>query len=364
MKKGLNLQIIDIYIVKKFLGTFFYSIALIVSIAMVFDLSENLDEFLSKDATAKEIAFDYYLNFIPYFANLFSSLFTFIAVIYFTSKLAYNTEIIAILSSGVSFHRLMRPYLISAAVIAVFSFLLGNFVIPPANKSRVEFRNKYISTKNTGPEQNIHRQLTPGIFIYMSRYNSSVDVGYDFTIEKFEEGKLRSKLSADWIKWDRENKKWQINNYYIRDIKDYKETITTGTTLDTVLNMKPEDYQVVKNIVETMTLPKLNREIKDLKLRGVNAIEYEIEKHKRRSAPFSSFILTFIGASLASRKVKGGIGLHLGLGILISFSYIMFMQITTVFATSGSVPPSLAVWIPNIAFGILAAWLYRKASMQ
>jgi lipopolysaccharide export system permease protein len=258
----------------------------------------------------------------------------------------------------------MRPYLISALIIALFSYLLGNFVIPPANRNRVEFRNKYITIRTTGPEQNIHRQLTPGTFIYMSRYNASNDVGHDFTIEKFEDGKLASKLSADYIKWNRENKKWEINNYYIRDIKDYKETITTGTKKDTTLNMQPEDYRVIKNVVETMTLPVLNREIRDLRLRGVNAIEYEIEKHKRRAAPFSSFILTFIGASLASRKIKGGIGLHLGLGILISFSYIMFMQVTTVFATSGSVPPSVAVWIPNVIFGLLAACLYRYASMR
>lgn len=362
--KDTKLLILDWYIIKKFLGTFFYSIALIVSIAMVFDLSENLDEFLSKEATGKEIVVDYYLNFIPYFANLFSSLFTFIAVIYFTSKLAYNSEIIAILSSGVSFHRMMRPYLISALVIAAFSYVLGNFIIPPANKSRVEFRNKYISTKTSGPEQNIHRQLTPGIFIYMSRYTAAADVGHDFTIERFEDGKLVSKLSAEYIKWDREKKTWTIHNYYIRDINNYKETLTSGTEKDTTLNMKPEDYRVIKNVVETMTLPVLNREIRDLRLRGVNAIEYEIEKHKRRAAPFSSFILTFIGASLASRKIKGGIGLHLGLGILISFSYIMFMQVSTVFATSGSVPPSIAVWIPNAVFGLLAAWLYRNASMR
>jgi lipopolysaccharide export system permease protein len=198
----------------------------------------------------------------------------------------------------------------------------------------------------------------------MSRYNGSSDVGHDFTMEKFEEGKLVSKLSAENIRWDRENKKWTIHDYYIRDISEYKETITTGTEKDTTINMKPEDYRVMKNVVETMTLPVLNREIRDMKLRGVNAIEFEIEKHKRRAAPFSSFILTFIGASLASRKIKGGIGLHLGLGILISFSYIMFMQVSTVFATSGSVPPFLAVWIPNMAFGILAAYLYRYASMR
>ncbi|WP_423129277.1 LptF/LptG family permease [Gaoshiqia sp. Z1-71] len=357
-----KLKTIDIYIIGKFLGTFFYAITLIISIAIVFDISENLDEFLSKDAPLDAIFIDYYLNFIPYFANLFSALFTFIAVIYFTSKLAYNSEIIAILSSGVSFHRFIRPYMISALIIAVFSYVLGNYVIPPANKKRVEFRNTYISTSSKSLEQNIHRQLTPGTFIYMKSYNASNDVGYRFTIERFEDGKLVSKLSADYIKWDRENKKWEINNYYIRDIDGYTETITTGVKKDTSLNMLPEDYRVVKNIVETMTLPKLNKEINDMKLRGVNSIEFEIEKHKRLSGPFSAFILTLIGASLASRKVKGGLGLHLGLGILISFSYIMFMQISTVFAASGSVPPAIATWIPNLIFGVLAAYLYKQAS--
>ncbi len=359
-----KLQTIDVYIIKKFLGTFFYSIALIVSIAIVFDLSENLDEFISKDAPAHEIIFSYYMNFIPYFANLFSSLFTFIAVIYFTSKLAYNSEIIAILSSGVSFHRLMRPYMISALVIALFTYAMGNYIIPPANKKRVEFRNKYINTNNKNSEQNIHRQLTPGTYIYMKSYNTSNDVGYKFTIEKFEKGQLVSKLESDFIKWNREQKKWEIHNYMIRQINGYTEKITTGKEKDTILNMQPEDYQIYKNIVETISLPKLNKEIEDMKLRGVNSTDYEIEKHRRRASPFSSFILTLIGASLASRKVKGGIGLHLGLGILISFSYIMFMQVSTVFASSGSVPPSIAVWIPNIIFGFLAAFLYKRASTR
>ena len=359
-----KLKTIDIYIIKKFLGTFFYAIALIISIAMVFDVSENLDEFISKDAPMHAIIFDYYLNFIPYFANLFSSLFTFIAVIYFTSKMAYNTEIIAILSSGVSYGRLMRPYMIAAFVIATFSYTLGNYIIPPANKKRIEFRNTFIDSNRSYLERNIHRQLSPGVYIYMQSYNASNDVGYKFTIEKFDKGELKSKLTADYIKWDRENKKWVINNYVIRNIDGYHESITTGVKIDSTLNMLPEDYRIVKNIVETMALPRLNKEIKDMKLRGVNSVSYEIEKHKRISGPFSAFILTLIGASLASRKVKGGIGFHLGLGILFSFSYIMFMQVSTVFATSGSVPPALAAWIPNFIFGGLAVYLYRWGSKR
>lgn len=352
---------IDFYIIWKFLGTFFYAIALIISISIVFDVSENIDDFISKDVPVRAIVFDYYLNFIPYFANLFSGLFTFIAVIYFTSKLAYQTEIIAILCSGVSFNRLMRPYLVGASVIILFSYILGNYIIPPANLKKVEFRNLYIGNRKDKTEKFIHRQIEPGVFVYISEYTSN-DVGHDFTIEKFVDHQLVSKLSSEYIKWDREKNKWTIHNYYIRNIDSTKETIKSGILIDTTLNMTPEDYKVVDNIVETMTLPKLNESIATLKLRGVNTIEYEIEKHRRRANSFSAVILTIIGVSVASRKVKGGIGFHLGLGLLLSFSYILFMQITTVFTTSGMLAPWMAMWIPNITYGALAFYLYRRAA--
>lgn len=356
-----GLDILDRYIIGKFLGTFIYTLILIISIAMVFDISENLDEFMSKDIPAKIIIHQYYLNFIPYFANLFSALFNFIAVIYFTSKMAYTSEIIAILSSGVSFHRFVRPYMIGAAIIALFSYVLGDYIIPPANKEMVEFKNTYIKQQRNTLENNIHRQLEPGTFIYMRSYNTSNDVGYRFTVERFEEGKLVSKTSSNYIQWDRERKIWVLNDYYTRDIDGYNEKITSGVKRDTTLAMTPEDYISDSNLAETLALPALNREIATLKLRGINTTDYEIEKHKRRAGPFSAFILTIIGVSLASRKVKGGLGLHLGLGILICFSYIMFMQVSTVFAVSGSLPPYVAVWIPNILFGGLAAYLYRNA---
>ena len=353
---------IDFYIIKKFLGTFFYAIALIICISIVFDVSEKIDDFISKDVTLKAIIFDYYVNFVPYFANLFSGLFTFIAVIYFTSKMAYNTEIIAILSSGVSFNRLVRPYMVGAAVIMLFSYLLGNYVIPPANKKRVDFTNMYVGTRKAGDQRNVHRQIEPGIFVFMSSYSASLDVGYNFTIEKFEDKKLVSKLSSKSIKWDREKKIWVIHDYNIRTIDGYTEKVTQGVEKDTTLNMVPEDYQVIDNVVETMTLPVLNKTIQNLKLRGVSTIDYEIEKHRRRSQPFSAFILTIIGVSLASRKIKGGIGFHLGLGLALSFSYILFMQVTTVFATSDLLAPWIAMWIPNIIYGGLAFYLYQRAS--
>ncbi len=352
---------IDYYITKKFLGTFFYAITLILSIAVVFDVSENLDEFLSKDLPFKEIAGDYYLNFIPYFANLFLPLFTFIAVIYFTSKMAYNTEIIAILSSGVSYPRLMRPYMFSAFVLAVLSFSLGNYIIPPATKTLNDFRLKNIeNVRATSFERNIHRQIEPGVYIYIRSYHN--DIGNNFTLERFEGSKLVEKLTAQSISWDVDSSRWVISNYWKRLIYDKYEILENGYRIDTALNMKPEEFRVVKNEMETFKTPDLNDEIALMKSRGVNTIEWEIEKHKRMATPFSTFILTLIGAGLASRKIKGGLGFHLGLGLALSFSYILFMQISTVFAISGSAPISVSMWIPNILYSFIAFFVFRWAA--
>ncbi len=354
---------IDIYITKKFLGTFFYAITLILSIAVVFDMSENLDEFLSKDVKWLTIINEYYLNFIPYFANLFSPLFTFIAVIYFTSKMAYDTEIIAILSSGVSYPRLMRPYLFSALIIATFSFMLGNYVIPPANETMNQFRQFYIDNNPqvVSTEINIHRQIEPGVFIYMRRFSAS-NIGDRFTIEKFEDARLVEKLTADNIRWDDETGKWILNNWWSRKIYDTHEEFEKGYRKDTTLNMTPNDYKVVKNQMENYTTPELKKEISLMKLRGINTVEWELERHKRIAGPFSAFILTIIGAGLASRKIKGGLGFHLGLGLALSFSYILFMQISTVFAINGTTPPIVAVWIPNLGYSLIAFFVFRWAA--
>lgn len=352
---------IDYYITKKFLGTFFYAITLILSIAIVFDISENLDEFLSKDAPIKAIIFDYYVNFVPYFANLFSPLFTFIAVIYFTSKMAYNTEIIAILSSGVSYRRLMRPYLVSAFILAAFSFVLGNFIIPPANKTMNDFREEYIDSRKALLENNIHRQIEPGVYIYMSSFNSN-NIGTRFTLERFEGATLVEKLTADNIRWNDETGMWRLNNCWKRTIFDDHEILESNYIIDTTLNMVPADYKIIKNEMESHTTPILIKEIESMKMRGVNSISLEIEKHKRLAGPFSAFILTIIGVGLASRKIKGGLGLHLGLGLLISFSYILFMQISTVFAIGGTAPPFVAVWVPNIFYSIIALFVFRWAA--
>jgi len=319
-----------------------------------------MDDFIEKEAPLSAIIFDYYLNFIPFFANLFSCLFTFIAVIYFTSRMAFNTEIIAMLSSGVSFNRLLVPYFISALIIAIFSFVLNSFIIPPANKVRLEFEDTYIRNPYRNYDRDIHKQIKPGTYIYMENYNSMYDIGYKFSIEHFENGLLKSKLMSDYIKWDTTTNKWVVNNYYIRYIEEMNERIETGRKIDTVLGITPADFKRRENVVEKMNYFQLNEFIDEQIMQGAdNIVPYLIEKYRRISIPFASFILTLIGVSVASRKVKGGIGLHIGIGILISFAYILFMQFSTVFAVSGNVNPMLAVWIPNIFFAIISIFLYR-----
>jgi lipopolysaccharide export system permease protein len=362
MKKP-RLLILDWYIIRKFLGTFFFTIILILAIAVIFDLSEKIDDFIENDAPASKIIFDYYLNFIPYFAVLFSPLFTFIAVIYFTSRMAYNTEIIAILSSGVSFRRLLLPYFVSALALTLFAFTLNNFVIPHANARKLAFEETYYhKSPKVVRERNLHKQIEPGIFIYLESFSTKSNVGRKFSMEKFDDGKLVSKLFADEIRWDSVKNKWHISNYYIRQFENESQTITQGIEADTTINIGPGEFRRRDNATEAMNLGELNQFIKDQKMQGAEEIDlYLIEKYRRFSFPFSAFILTLIGVSVSSKKVKGGIGMQLGIGLLISFSYIVFMQFSSQFAISGSFSPFIAVWIPNVLFAIIAVFMYRLA---
>ncbi|MCW3102115.1 MAG: hypothetical protein JWO09_555 [Bacteroidetes bacterium] len=356
------MKLIDRYIIGKFLGTFFFSLLLIILIVVVFDISEKIEDFIGKAAPFKAIVVDYYFNFIPWIINLFSPLFTFIAVIFFTSRMASRTEIVAILSSGVSYRRLLFPYMLSATVIAALSLTLNNFVIPHATKNRIEFENKYIRNEYYNTDRNIHKQISPGNYIYLQNYNVEENTGYKFSIEKFDKGKLYYKLMAETIKWDSVKKEWAINDYYIRYINDMNEFIKKGKTIDTMLAFTPEEFGRKDNTIEAMDYNELNAYIESERLKGSDNIELiELEKQRRIAFPFATFILTLIGVSIASRKVRGGIGMHIGLGIGISFTFIMFMQITTTFAASGLVSPLIAVWIPNIIFSILAWYLLRIA---
>lgn len=354
---------IDFYILKKFLGTFFFAIMLILSISVVFDLAEKIDDFLETNAPLEAILFDYYQNFIPYFANLFTPLFVFIAVIFFTSKMAYDTEIIAILSSGVSFKRLMYPYFMGAAILTAFSFVMGGYIIPPANKIRIDFENTYVKEIRETGMNNIHMQIEPGLFVYMRRYSSYRERGDDFSLEKIEDKDLIFKITAERVSYDSTGGKWIFEDYVRRDfLEDGGMKITKGEKMDTVVNMKPADFKEERKFFETMTNPELDDYIAEQRERGVGNIEpYLIEKHRRIASPFSAFILTLIGVSLASRKTRGGMGLHIGVGIALSFSYILFMTISTTFAINGNLSPLVATWLPNFVFAGVGVLLYYRA---
>lgn len=359
---------LDQYIIRKFLGTFVFSLLIVISIAVIFDFSEKVDEFMEKEVTFKEIVFDYYLNFIPYFANYISYLFTFVAVIYFTSKLTSNSEIVAMLSSGISFRRILLPYMASATLLALISFGLGNYVIPSANFTRYQFEEKYIRSPRVGSEQHIHRQIASDVFIYMGTYDMRNDKGFQFSLEKFEEGKLVYKMIAKYIEWDTIGNQWHISDYYIRKIDGDEEQLILDEgqkrfkQMDTVLNIKPEDFRRRNQYAETMTSPVLNRFIEREQMRGVESIEaYLIEKHRRNSSPFAHLVLTLIGLSLSVKKKRGGTGLNIGFGLLLSALYILFMQLSAQLSIGGGVNPMLAVWIPNFIFLSIAIVLYIKA---
>lgn len=357
-----NLKKLDRYIIRKFLGTFFYAIALIIVIVIIFDISEKIDDFLEKDAPLTAIIFDYYLNFIPYFVNLFSPLFTFIAVIFFTSKMASNTEIVAILGSGVSFKRLLRPYIYASVFIALMSFMLSNFIIPHANKKRLEFEMMYIKNSRKTKDINIHMQISPGTFVYTEYYNPDYNTAIHFGIEKINETGMYYKLTSNLARWDSITHRWQIENYFIRTIDGMNEYVKAGKKIDTTLNLKPSDFLDNLHDIESMNYSELNNYISEEKLRGSDNIAYsQVEKHKRIAFPFATVVLTLIGVSLSSRKVRGGIGLNLGLGLALSFIFILFMQISTTFATNGNLPAVVSVWIPNIFFGLISWYLVRMA---
>jgi lipopolysaccharide export system permease protein len=354
---------IDWYIIKKFLGTYFFAIALIISIAVVFDVNENIDKFINNKAPLEAIIFDYYMNFVPYFSNLFSPLFVFIAVIFFTSKLAENSEIIAMFSTGMSFKRLMRPYMISAAIIAIVTYGLGAYVIPRGNITRLDFEDRYKRKKKQEYVRNVQLEVDSGVIAYMERFENYNKTAYRFSLDKFEDKQLVSHLTARSATYDTTSvHKWTLKNYMIREMDGMKETITKGERLDSIIKMEPQDFLIMKGQQQTMTSPELQEYIAKQKRRGfANIKEFEIEYHQRIAMSFAAFILTAIGVSLSSRKVKGGMGLYLGIGLALSFSYILFQTVSATFAINGNTPPVLAVWIPNILYTFIAIYLYRKA---
>ena len=356
---------LDRYIIKKFIGTYIFSILLIISIAIVFDFNENLAKFSNYHAPWRAIIFDYYANFVPYFANLFSPLFVFIAVIFFTSKLAGNSEIIAMLACGTSFKRLLRPYMVSAAVIAALNFYLGAYVIPHGNVVRQNFESLYKNKKKNTSAQNVQLQVGPGIIAYIQNYDNLSKRGYGFSLDLIEDKKVVSHMTANVIQYDTISDSryhWKAINYKIRTLKGLREHISTGTEMDTTIMMEPMDLVFSKGQQETLTSPELKRYISKQQERGSgNVVQYEVEYHKRIATSFASFILTIIGASLSARKRKGGMGMALGIGLALSFTYILLQTISSTFAINANTPPMLAAWIPNIIYIFIAYFCYRQA---
>lgn len=358
-----RLTILDKYIIKKFIGTFAVALVLIIGIVIIFDISEKIDDFVDKEAPLREIIFTYYANFIPYFINMFSALFVFITVIFFTSKLAANSEIIAMLSGGVSFRRLMVPYLLSALIIAVFSLSLNLFVIPPANKTRLAFEAKYIKgARFYNTKRNIHYQIAPGQFVYVESFSTWNNTAYRFTLESIDKNQVVSKISAESAAWDSTTQSWKLTKYYKRDYRGGIETITTGAKIDTTISLKIDDFYRRENTVESLDFFELNDLIDMQNMRGDTMVKYSlIERNNRFAMPFSAFILTVMGVALSSKKRRGGIGLNLGIGIALSFSYILFMRFSQMFVITDTLPPAIAIWLPNMLYAVIAGVLYRLA---
>ena len=353
---------IDRYIIKKFIGTYVVALLLIIGIVIIFDLSEKVDKFVTNQAPLRLIVFQYYANFIPYFVNMFSPMFVFITVIFFTSKMAANTEIIAILAGGISFKRLMWPYFVSATVIVLFSLVLNLYVIPPCNKGRIAFEQKYVKKKYENFSRNVHYQISPGNFLYVQSFAPSNNTAYGFSLETINGHEITSKLSATEAQWDTTFQGWRLKDYILRTFEDGVENVKMGPRLDTVIAVTVEDFYRRKNTVQTLPDGQLRRLIRDQKIRGDKDVMFSlIEQNERWAMPFAAFILTLIGVSLSSVKRRGGIGLNIGIGIALSFSYILFMRFSQMFVYSNTLPPFIALWLPNVLYLIIAIYLYRIA---
>ncbi len=355
-------KILDRYIIKKFLSTFFLSIVLINGIAIVFDLSEHISNFLDNHLSFGFVISHYYMNFVPYYTNLFLFLFVFITVIFVTSKMAGNSEFISMLASGISFFRILRPYMFSALVVAILSFVLGNFIIPPANKERIAFENKYFYHHSPYMARNVHKQVSPGVFLYIQYYDAKKNMANTFSLEEFQGNRMKKKLMAKYARWDTTKNTWTIYSYWERTYLPERDIMKLGEKKDTVINITPKE--IIKHDVDITTLNffQLNDFIDQEKLHGSENInQYLLERYKRTAYPFSTFILTFIGVAISSKKIRGGTGLNIGIGLILSFAYIFFMQVADQFSIKGDMSPLLAVWIPNIFFTIVAAISYRWA---
>lgn len=357
-----RIKIIDWYIIKKYLGTFVFTLGIFTVVIVIFDISEKLDNFLEYRAPIGKIVFQYYAGLVPFYLNMLSPLINFIAVIFFTAKMADQTEIVPILSGGASFKRFLRPYFIASGIIFTVSLIFNLFIIPETNQLKIDFENTYIDPVSNTSKMHTHMRLDKKTYVYIESFDNKSKTGYRFNMDKFEGKTLKEKLVADRISWDSLKRRWSIQNYSIRSINGLKEKMVTGLKKDTILDMSPADFELYDNIYQAMNMRELNERIRKEDIRGTGVMDnLLLEKYKRFVYPLSAFVLTLMGVSLSSRKVRGGVGLSLGIGIFLSFAYILFMQFSTMFALKGGLSPIIAVCIPNLIFGALGLYLMKKA---
>ncbi len=353
---------LDRYIFFRYLGTFFFTVTLLLSIAVVFDVSEKIDDFLEKGAPLKAIIFDYYVNFLVYYGNTFSSLMVFIAVIFFTSKLANNSEFIAMFGSGVSLKRLLIPYFAAASFLAIGTYYLTNYTIPHTAVDRHAFEAQYLKIPTQDRFRNIHLQITPNSFLYLESYNSKRQVGYQFALENFDGLELKSKLEADYLRWNKKDSLWTLEKMRIRYLQDSTETLVTEGRMDTLFTFGPNDLSQNIYNMETMDRNQLKAFVEKATKRGSEVVEFfEIELHQRVAYPISTYIFTLIALAIGCRKKRGGLGVNIALGLIIAVTYVLFMKISITFATNGNLDPAFAVWLPNICFGITGVLLFINA---
>lgn len=356
----MRLKILDRYLIKNFLITYVFVAFVIVLIICMIDYTEKVDDFLDKKAPLKAILIDYYLNLIPYWINYISPLMVFIATVFFTSRIAARTEIIAILSSGISFGRLLLPYMVGATVLGGITFLQVGWILPKANKIRNSFEKTYVRQEFYFGSRNVHITIAPNVYAYLESYNISTQTGNKFTMETVKGNQLLQKFSADKLVWQPKKKKWTLQNYQVRTFDKMGETIKTGTAIDTTINLYPKDFESDYNLYETFTLPELNDYIALLKSRGADGLEvYLIEKYIRFTQPFAILILTAIGVIVSARKSRRGVGWQIALGFMLAFVYILFFLLSKGVAEAGTINTLFAVWLPNIVFSFIGFILYK-----
>ena len=374
------MKLLDQYILKRFLSKFVFVVLILLAVVTVIDLTDKMDKFAKAGVTSAQIA-AYYVDYVYWIGSFITPITIFIATVYVCAQMAGRTEIIAILSSGVSFRRMLVPYFIGAAIVAAVSFVLNGWIIPNSNKRRLAFEVQYLKTRFYFDKRNIHMQVASNVYLYLQSYNNISNVGYNFSIEKFEDNRLVEKLTASHIEWDTTKQKWRLHDYKIRKVDRIFETaslpesipgfsttksitsndsIVSGTTLDTALVIHPKEFESDYRKFDGMSLKELRRYIRTLKDRGSSGVEaYQVELHTRYSSPFTIFILVFMGVIVSSRKSRGGTGVQIAIGFVLSFIFILFFTLFRTFAEAGSMPPQISVWIPNIIFGAISLFMYK-----